>query len=114
MVGSQSFTTRKFLQGLKLFFDGENYVRKMAQNEMITLEIYTAAENDENIEYYFRFTRNSEFLRYYLCNDYYNTQLCDLNILLNGDFADAIDLRTWEEESCPNFVNDCVCGLCPQ
>lgn len=80
--------------------------------EMVTLEIYSAL-NIPN-KYYFRFTRLGKFLAFPDClyDNIYN-QLCDLDMLLNYEgFKYVVSMNEWQNNICPNMVNDCRCDYC--
>ena len=40
------------------------------------------------------------------------TELCDLDIMLNNSFYDAVDMDTYSDDVCANLVSDCRCGFC--
>jgi len=111
VVGSHGFSIRRYLWGLNIYDD-----RILSDNaELTTLEIYSAKSNIDGIEYYFRWTRRGEFVPYPACNDIYqseNTQLCDLEIMLNQDFVDAVSIDEFNKNICPNAIDLCLCDLC--
>ena len=80
--------------------------------ELVILEIYTSA-NDDDSEYLFRWTKKGKFLPYPFC-DYKNgqTELCDLDIMLNNSFNEAVDMDTYSNNICANVLTDCRCGYC--
>ena len=74
--------------------------------EMITLEIYSDI-NDTEL-YWFRLTRKGQFVPYPRC-DYYNdeTELCDLDILLENSFSEVVSQTQWSSNLCANVLSDC-------
>eukprot|EP01084_Bolivina_argentea_P033127 61308_1 len=78
--------------------------------ELVTLELYSAFNQSDL--YYFRFTRKGEFIPYPTC-DYQNgqTELCDLNVLLERSFKNIISTKEWVNK-CNTLITDCVCGYC--
>ena len=110
-VCAQGNPMRNFLFGLGMF-DGES----VRQNEIIALEVYKATMNDDNIDYYFRFTRDGDYVEFPACSDSVdgvNNQLCDLNVLLTDEFgfSDVVGISEWED-ICLTAETDCLCGLC--
>ena len=78
--------------------------------ELIILEIYTS-ETNEN-KYLFRWTKKGKFLPYPLCDYKDDTELCDLDIMLNNSFNDVVDINTYNNDICANLVTNCQCGYC--
>eukprot|EP01084_Bolivina_argentea_P052943 97199_1 len=119
-ISNHAGNIRAYLWGLDI--DGDHTFPEMA--ELTTLEIYSAnkyynihkkKKNKNKIEYYFRWTRRGEFLPYPECKHIYdsqNTQLCDLEIMLNKDFKDVVAMDEFNNNICPNAVDLCLCGLC--
>ena len=107
---------RRYLWGLNVY-DNRNVFENA---EMSTLEIYSANPynglNDYgNIKYLFRWTREGEFIPYPPCNHIYdtkNTQLCDLEIMLQNDFNDAMPIQDFNKEICPFAMSKCLCDIC--
>ena len=79
--------------------------------EMVTMEIYSAKNNTDL--YYFRFTRKGQFVPYPGCN-YMNgdTQLCDLEKIINRTFQNIISNDDDYINRCENVITNCVCGYC--
>jgi len=115
-------TIKLFLSGLNLY---DGIFPYFAQ--FLTLEIYSVNEewsfhvNQREIKWLFRFTNKGEFIPYEYCkkewyqnDDLNNTELCDLNILLNNGFNDSINItqREWAEKRCKTLLDDCICGYC--
>ena len=84
--------------------------------QMMTLEIYS--ENGEAGKYLFRFTNKGLFVPYEYCADEYDvneSELCDLDILLQYGFAAAdvnVSNREWATDSCASVLDECRCGYC--
>ena len=121
IVASQGGPTISFLWGLDLFDDRE-FVK---QADIVTFEVYKkyntdSSEDDDGTvdtsNYVFRFTRDGEFVPYKPCQDDYdlnNSELCDLDILLNDEFgfSDVINGTQWRQ-LCENVLDECLCGFC--
>jgi hypothetical protein len=112
IISSHAHSMRPYLWGLNI--EDDHKWEKLAG--LVTLEIYSAAKpNDDDIEYLFRWTRNGKFLPYKLCNDYYkkeNSQLCDLQIMLDADFKDIVPINEFNQNVCSKAIDLCLCGLC--
>ena len=80
--------------------------------ELVTLEIYSAKDDDDL--YYFRFTRKGEFIEYPYCDYENGTELCDLEVMLENSFANVVSQKEWSSELCANVLSDCRCGYCEE
>lgn len=78
--------------------------------ELLTLELYSSKNNTNS--YYFRFTRRGSFVPFPDC-DYQNgeTQLCDLDIMLNKSFNNIPTTDQYLNQ-CTMVQTNCVCGYC--
>ena len=100
-------TVELLLKALRLW-DGELVIF----GEMVTIEIYTKLDNMD--EYYFRITRKGEFVPYPLCEYQNDSQLCDLNVLLDNSFNDVVNQTVWSNTMCANVLSNCQCGYCKE
>ena len=94
---------RFLLASLKMF-----EFKPVINGEMVTMEIYSKKDNHN--EYWFRFTRLGQVLHYPHNNCSENSELCDLNILMENSLSDTMDLKSWENNVCPYMLTNQTCG----